>query len=97
MAGFWGAGVHHLWLVLLAGLGMQPCVRQSRPATSSKLLQIFPWWTGIRSTTAPKVSLEESLFFQANWFYGSGRADEIAARRCVSYPSGWQGASGRLP
>lgn len=46
---------------------------------------------------APKVSLEESLFFQANWFYGSGRADEIAARQCVSYPSGWQGASGLSP
>jgi len=83
--------------VLLAGLGKQPRASQSRPATSSGLLQIFPRWAGIRSTTATKVSLEESLFFQANWFYGSGRADEIAARQRVSYPFGWQGAPGPSP
>ncbi|XP_053938984.1 uncharacterized protein LOC128853953 isoform X2 [Cuculus canorus] len=47
----------------------------------------------MRSTTAPKVSLEESLFFQANRLCGSGCADETAAGRRVSYPSGWQGAS----
>lgn len=48
---------------------------------------------GTQSTTAPKLSLELSLFFQANWLYGSGRADEIPASRCVSYPYGWQSVS----
>lgn len=43
---------------------------------------MFSWWTGIQSTTAPKVSLGKSLFFQANWFYGPGCADEIADRLC---------------
>lgn len=41
-----------------------------------------------------KGIIRRIMFFQANWLYGSGCADEIAARQHVSYPSGWQGALG---